>query len=312
MLEPRPKVLVADDDDNLRRLLLDSLPEKRYEVHTAANGDEAWDTIRNLRPDIVILDIMMPGLDGLAICGAVRNDRLTRHIPVIMLTAKGLLEDRLKGLESGADDYITKPFNPLELKARIEMHLRRYSRESDMSPVTQLPGNRAIERELSSRIAEGRKFAVCYIDLDDFKAFNDYFGFYAGSEVLKMTGELLGDVLLEHGGEGDFIGHIGGDDFVVLTSIDMAEPLCSAIIGKFDERIRFHYGEEELENGYIVSTDRSGRSMVFPIMTISISVVHNEFRRLTDPAQIGRIAAELKKYAKDLEGSVCVVDRRKA
>lgn len=189
--------------------------------------------------------------------------------------------------------------------------VRRHTRESEMSPVTQLPDNRAIEEELHGRLEEGCKFAICYIDLDDFNAYNDHFGFDSGTEVIKMTGELLGDVLGERGGNGDFAGHVGGDNFVVFTSIGLAEPLCSAIISRFDERIRSHYGRDDLENGFITGTDRSGCPMIFPIMTISISVVHNEYRTLTDPAQIGRIAAELSRYAKDLEGSVCVVDRRR-
>ena len=311
MLEPRPKVLVADDDENLRALISETLPKHRYEVYQAADGRQALDIIQGLKPDIVILDIMMPGIDGLEICRSVRENAQTRHIPVIMLTARAQLGDKLKGIECGADDYITKPFDPMELQARVEMHLRRYFRESDMSPVTQLPGSRAIEKALSSRIEEGRKFAVCYIDLDDFKAYNDQYGFYAGSEVIKMTGDLLAQTLAEHGGEEDFLGHVGGDDFMILTSIDRAEPLCAVIIERFDEKIRDHYQAEDLDAAYIVSTDRRGRTMRFPIMTVSISVVHNEQRRLTDPEQIGRIAAELKKYAKDLEGSVCVVDRRK-
>jgi diguanylate cyclase (GGDEF)-like protein len=310
MLEPRPKVLVADDDDDLRQLIHESLPKHKYEVYQASDGPETWEVVRNLRPDIVILDILMPGLDGLDICRNMRANQQTRHIPVIMLTAKVQLKDKLKGIECGADDYITKPFDPMELQARIAIHLRRYFRESDMSPVTQLPGSKAIEGALASRIEEGAKFAVCYVDLDDFKAFNDYYGFHAGSEVIRMTGELLAEAVREYGAEGDFLGHIGGDDFIILTSVDTAERLCSAIIEKFDDRIRSYYRPEDVEQGFIVSTDRRGHTMTFPIMTVSISVVHNENRNLTDPDQIGRIAAELKKYAKDLEGSVCVVDRR--
>ena len=313
MLQPRPKVLVTDDDHNLRQLLMEALPRHKFEVYQAADGNETWDTIRNLRPDIVLLDVMMPGLDGHEICKRMRENPQTRSIPVIMLTARAQLKDKLEGIESGADDYITKPFDPMELQARIEMHLRRYLRDSDMSPITELPGNKAIEDALVSRIESSRLFAMLYIDLDDFKAFNDYYGFTAGSEVIRMTGAVLAEALDKYGaesGEG-FLGHVGGDDFIILTAIDDAEAVSKEIIRLFDERIRDHYNPENLEKGYIVSIDRRGYVMKFPIMTISISIVHNEHRQLTDPAQIGRIAAELKKYAKDLEGSVYVFDRRK-
>lgn len=312
MLQPRPKVLVADDDHNLRQLLMEALPRHKYEVYQAADGPETWDTIKNLRPDLVLLDVMMPGMDGHEICKLMRENPQTRSIPVIMLTARAQLQDKLDGIESGADDYITKPFDPMELQARIEMHLRRYLRDSDLSPVTELPGNKAIEQALLERIESGRKFAMLYADLDDFKAFNDYYGFTAGSEVIRMTGDVLAEALQNNPSSDDFLGHVGGDDFIVLTPPENAEAVSKDIIRMFDERIREHYNPEDLAKGYIVSIDRRGYVMKFPVMTISISIVHNEYRQLTDPAQIGRIAAELKKYAKDLEGSVYVFDRRKA
>lgn len=311
MLQPRPKVLIADDDHNLRQLLKEALPRHKFEVYQSADGVETWDTVRNLRPDIVLLDVMMPGMDGLEICRLMRENPQTRNIPVLMLTAKAQLKDKLAGIESGADDYVTKPFDPLELQARLEMHLRRYLRESDMSPVTGLPGNNSIERALVQRLESGKKFAFLYVDLDDFKAYNDYYGFHRGTDVIAMTGRLLQDSVAAAGGDDDFLGHVGGDDFIVLTTVENAEPVSKEIIRRFDEDIRSFYQQEDLDKGYIVSVDRRGYVMKFPVMSISISVVHNEHRQLTDPDQVGRVAAELKKYAKELEGSVYVFDRRK-
>lgn len=312
MLQPRPKVLIADDDHNLRQLITESLPKHKYEVYQTADGERTWETVKNLHPDIVVLDIMMPGKSGNEVCRAMRANPATNNIPVIMLTAKAQVKDKLEGIESGADDYITKPFEPLELQARIDMHLRRFMRESDMSPLTELPGNRAIESALVSRLESGRKFALCYADLDDFKAYNDYYGFLAGSEVIKMTSEVLAEAVHEYGKEGDFLGHVGGDDFIILSDIDSAEDISKWIVKRFDEEILKHYKEEDLKRGYIVSLDRRGYVMRFPIMTISIAIIHNAYRQFTDTDQIARIAAELKKYAKDLEGSVYVFDRRKA
>ena len=311
MLEPRPKVLIADDNEALRRLIIEALPKHKFEVYQATDGFETLDTVKNLRPDIVILDVMMPGIDGTEVCRAMRENAQTRNIPVIMLTARTSIEDRLKGIESGADDYITKPFDFMELQARVEMHLRRYLRESDMNPVTELPGNKAIENELNSRLQSGTTFALCYVDLDDFKAYNDYYGFLAGSDIIRMTGQILTDAVNTKGTERDFLGHIGGDDFIILTSIDRSEAISEEIIRLFDIRIRDHYQDEDLDRGYIVASDRRGDVMRFPVMTISISVVHNKYRKLTDIVQVTRVAAELKKYAKDLEGSVYVFDRRK-
>ncbi len=311
MLQPRPKVLIADDDHNLRQLLTEALPKHKFEVYQAADGTEAWDIVRSLRPDLVLLDIMMPGLDGLEICRLMRGNPQTSNIPILMLTAKAQLKDKLEGIESGADDYITKPFDPMELQARIEMHLRRYQRETDMSPITELPGNKSIGNKLDERVESGEKFAFMYVDLDDFKAYNDFYGFNSGSEVIKMTGQLLRRAIDDKGNDKDFLGHVGGDDFIILTSIDKAEDVAREIVRLFDEEIPSYYQPEDLEKGYIVSVDRRGYVMKFPVMTISISIVHNEYRQLADAAQIGRVAAELKKYAKDLEGSVYVFDRRK-
>jgi diguanylate cyclase (GGDEF)-like protein len=149
------------------------------------------------------------------------------------------------------------------------------------------------------------------VDLDDFKPYNDYYGFLAGSDVIRMTGQILTGAVNTKGTEKDFLGHIGGDDFIILTSIDRSEAISEEIIRVFDTRIRDHYQDEDLDRGYIVASDRRGNVMRFPVMTISISIVHNKYRKLTDLVQVTRVAAELKKYAKDLDGSVYVFDRRK-
>lgn len=312
MLQPRPKVLIADDDHNLRELIVGALPKSKYEVYEAADGRETWETVKHLQPDIVLLDIIMPGIDGKEVCKLMRENPQTRNIPIIMLTAKVQLKDKLEGIESGADDYLTKPFDPLELQARIDMHLRRYLRETDMSPITELPGNKAIEKALLSRLSSDNKFALLYVDIDDFKAYNDYYGFTAGSEVIRATGAMLQQALTKKGKNEDFIGHVGGDDFVILTTVDRAESIAQEIIRLFDEKIPSYYQEEDKKKGYIVSLDRRDYVMKFPIMSISISIIHNQYRELTDLAQVGKIVAELKKYSKDLEGSVYVFDRRKA
>jgi len=294
MLEPRPKVLIADDDHNLRELLTEALPKHKFEVYQATDGNATWETIKNLRPDIVLLDVMMPGIDGTEICRNIRENPQTRNIPVIMLTAKAQLKDKLDGIESGADDYMTKPFDPLELQARIEMHLRRYLREVDISPITELPGNKTIEKTLETLLTEDREFALLYVDLDDFKAYNDYYGFTAGSEVIRMTGQILDRAVASRGSTNDLIGHVGGDDFVILTSIEKAEPVAAEIVRLFDKAIPVYYQAEDLEKGYIVAVDRRGNIMKFPIMTVSVSIVHNRYRRFTGTSQLGRIAAELK------------------
>jgi PleD family two-component response regulator len=309
--DKRYKILVVDDDPNIRELIVETLGEDKYRSIEARDGKEALMICKNEKPDIIVLDVMMPDLDGLEVCLRLRGEALTSHIPIILLTAKGVLEDKIKGMETGADDYLTKPFDPLELEARINMHLRRSVRDGEASPLTGLPGNRAIEETIDSRIRAGLKFAVCYIDLDDFKAYNDRYGFFAGSEVIKMTTQVILEALDKYGAEDDFIGHIGGDDFIVVTEMERAPLISQEIIRLFDARIPARYDPEDRGKGYITSTDRMGNINKFPIMTISVAIVHNTYRKIDHPGKVAQIAAELKKYAKSMGGSNYVFDRRR-
>ena len=305
------KILVVDDDPNIRELIVETLSEDRYRPIEARDGKEALLLCERERPDLVVRDVMMPDLDGLEVCLRLRGDLLTSHIPIILLTAKGMLEDKIKGMETGADDYVTKPFDPLELEARINMHLRRSVRDAEASPLTGLPGNRAIEENIAARIESGGKFAVCYADLDDFKAYNDRYGFVAGSEVIKMTAQSIIEAMEKYGNEEDFVGHIGGDDFIIVTEMDRAPLIAQELIRLFDARIPSHYEPEDRERGYIVSTDRQGNVHHFSIMSISIAIVHNTYRELDHPGKVAQIAAELKKYVKNMSGSNFVFDRRR-
>ena len=180
----------------------------------------------------------------------------------------------------------------------------------DANPLTRLPGSVAIETVLNRRLDSGKPFAFCYVDMDNFKAFNDRYGYARGSEVIKMTAEVVAEAVAERGGQGDFVGHIGGDDFVVITTPERYGETSRTIIERFDARIRDFYDADDREKGYIQGKTRRGEAATFPIMSISIVVVTNRDRRFTSPLHVGEVAAELKDYAKDLPGSVCVVDRR--
>jgi diguanylate cyclase (GGDEF)-like protein len=190
------------------------------------------------------------------------------------------------------------------LKKLEEMYL-------DASPLTRLPGGIAIETVLKKRIDSKQPIAFCVLDLDNFKAFNDRYGYANGSEVIKESAKIIDNVVKSKGTPDDFIGHVGGDDFVVITTPEFMREISSEIISQFDRRIPDFYDSEERERGYILGKTRQGIEMEFPIMSISIAIVTNEHRQLTNPLEASEIAAELKDYAKTIPKSVFVVDKRR-
>jgi diguanylate cyclase (GGDEF)-like protein len=216
------------------------------------------------------------------------------------------------GIDAGADDYVVKPFEPKELTARIRMILRRTERDLEANPLTRLPGNVSILSELDRRLNSNALFAVCYADLDKFKAYNDKYGFEHGDEVIKETARILIRAVQKFGNSDDFIGHIGGDDFVVVTTPDKADDMCKKIILDFEKAAPSFYNEADRKKGYIIAEDRKGKEQKIPLLSISIGVVTNELRSISHVAQIGEIGAELKERAKRLERSNYVKDQRKA
>jgi len=305
------RVLVVDDDPDIRDVLRIILEAEKYEVIEAENGEDAVKIVIQKAPDIVLLDYKMPKMDGREVCRLIKKDILLRHLPIIMVTGKGEIVDKVDGIEAGADDYIVKPFEPEELLAHIRMILRRSEIDLEANPLTRLPGNLSILNELNQRLAGNKLFASCYVDLDRFKAYNDTYGFQHGDNVIKETARILLRNVKEFGNSGDFVGHVGGDDFVVVTSIPIMDKLCSKIIEDFDKTTRNFYNETDWKNGYIIAHDRQDLEKKLPLLSISIGVVTNEFRKINHVAQIGEIGAELKSFAKSLKKSNYVVDKRK-
>jgi len=305
------RILVVDDDRNLRKIIQTNLELAGYDVTTAANGEDALRTLDAMQPDLIVLDVMMPVMDGYEVARRVRRHPSNTHVPIIMLTAKSEVEDKVAGFDAGADDYITKPFGPQELLARVKAKIRRVEVDSSLSPLTRLPGNLAIEAELRRRIEVNEPFAVLYLDLDNFKAFNDVYGFTHGDEAIQLVASTAVDVMRRRGTPQDFIGHIGGDDFILVTLPPRAEEMAREIIDSFDRDIRKLYNAQDLRQGYIETRDRRGTLNRFPIMSLSIAIVSNEHRKLENYAQIGESAAELKRYAKSIGGSVYVKDKRR-
>jgi PleD family two-component response regulator len=271
---------------------------------------EALEKVYTESLDLILLDILMPKVDGYQVCREIRDDLLLADIPIIMLTIKGGEKDEIKGLGVGADDYIVKPFRPGVLLARARTVLKRTIQGLEANPLPRLPGSTAIIDEMEERIEGNRLFAVLYFDLDNFKAFNDRHSFERGDKVIQQTARIIVEHMKEVGNPEDFIGHIGGDDFIVITSPDKVDLICPRIIKSFDKEILKFYSPRDRAKGYITGKDRQGRINKFPIMSITIGVVTNTKRKFNHTGQVAAVGAELKRYGKSLGGSNYVIDRR--
>lgn len=307
---PKAKILIIDDDPDIRDVLTITLLAENYEVIEAADGEEGLARAQTERPDLVIVDYKMPKRDGREVCRQLKKDILLSHIPIIMLTGKGETADKVGGINAGADDYIVKPFEPDELLARIRMTIRRSSRDLEANPLTRLPGNLAILGELQERINANSLFAVCYVDLDKFKSLNDKYGFERGDKLIQECARILLAACATCGNHNDFVGHIGGDDFVLITTPDKVDALCPFIIKEFDRAAPALYNEEDRRAGFIVALDRQGSQQKIPLTSISIGVVSNEKRKISHVAEVGEIGAELKKQAKTVGHSNYIKDMR--
>lgn len=306
------KILIVDDEFQVRQLLRTALG-KTYDVAEADCGEEALRLARTGDYRLVLLDLMMPGMSGYEVCLRLRRNPLTCHMTVVMLTARDREEDVIGGLQVGADDYIVKPFKISELKARIESHLRRQWRELQANPLTGLPGNLQIEQVIKAHLKTGEPFSVAYADLNNFKTFNDAYGFAAGDAVLDFSATLLTRVIAEVGDpDEDFVGHVGGDDFVFITDPTRVEPVCAMIVDRFDEEVLDFYSAEDLQRKGLYAADRQGNQTFVPLMGISIAVVVAEPTQYEHPAQISQIAAEIKMYLKQQGNgrSRYLIDRR--
>jgi diguanylate cyclase (GGDEF)-like protein len=304
------RVLVVDDEKNILDIIRFNLEMEGYEVITSKEGEEALKLVHEVKPDLILCDIMMPVLDGLEVCRRLKADGRTNQIPVVMLSARTQAQDKISSIEAGADDFITKPFDFSDLVARMKINLIRAKQKRDVSPLTSLPGSISIEAETKQRISKNRLFSVLYVDIDNFKPFNDLYGFPTGDKAVRLLASIVDDAVKRHGNIDDFIGHAGGDDFVVITTPERSSIIAEEIINHFDQQIVILYHDEDLKRGYSILVDRLGRDNYIPIMTLSIGVASNNKRRITTHWEVGEIAKETLSYAKSIPGSTYFVDRR--
>ncbi len=284
------KILIVEDDFDISNMLRIFFSGQGYQVDVAARGNDALDQCRKGLPDLVVLDIMLPDMDGYAVCKAMRTTTRTSHIPIIFLTQKDERSDKIAGLELGADDYITKPFDIEELKLRVGTAIRTHQRLNMTDPRTGLPSARLIEDQLRNIMRE-TNWTLLLVGVDNLSPFTDAYGFVAGDEVMRFTAMLLNEVVDTLGTLDDFIGHASNETLVLITISEDVEAIEAALREKFDEGIMAHYNFMDREQGGIATPDGS----LAPLMRLSIGIVSGKTQRFSDIREITETAAEYRR-----------------
>ncbi|MEW6239644.1 MAG: response regulator [Chloroflexota bacterium] len=289
----KPRLLVVEDDADIQNMLKIYFGGLDFEVDTASRGADALEKTRSVLPHLIVLDIMLPDIDGYEVCRTLRTNTRTSHIPVIFLTQKDERSDKLQGLELGADDYITKPFDIEELKLRVTGAIRRSERESLTDPRSGLPAGRLIEEQLR-RIIRETGWALLDFRVNHFDAFRDVYGFVAGDDVMRFTAMLLNEVVDELGTPSDFIGHAGGDNFIVVTAETSAEAVRERMKQRFAEEVQSHYNFMDRQQGFI-QVPRDGATVQTPFMTLAVGIVSPSRQSFADIREITELAAEARR-----------------
>lgn len=287
-----------------------ALSERNFTVSTLPDGASSIAAVYNDPPDLIIIHLDVPPKGGLAIAREIKLDNVFAHIPVLLLAPPDQMASLLAGGDFPFDDYLVDTADPTDLMARVDLIILRTKRQLDANPLTRLPGNNSITHELETRLRQKQDFATVYIDLDNFKAFNDKYGFDRGDQALRLTARLLVNCVSAASPQDYFIGHVGGDDFLFITPQTQFEEACDLVIQNFDAITRSLYDDDDRQKGFIVSKNRHGEEETFALMTISLAVVLNHNGRYSHHGEISAVSAELKKQAKKQSSSCCVVDRR--
>jgi PleD family two-component response regulator len=310
-MDGKPTVLIVDDDPDTCALLKERLAEDGVVSEAVHDGVSAVQRAIALRPQLVVLDLALPELSGDQVFERLQADHRTRYTPVVFLTGSSRRDDKVRHLRAGADDYVTKPFDIEELAARVQTALRRSRTLGGLNPLSGLPGNTAIYEEMTSRLRAGCRFACLYLDIDNFKSFNDRYGFTRGDTLIAELAEAIFGAVAASGDDA-FLGHIGGDDFVILCAADEAEPLAEEIVARFGVRSRQLHDAGDIAAGGYEAPDRRGLRSRWPFASVSVGIALSDARAFSTAAALAQAAAEMKTVAKRQIERRVALDRRHA
>ena len=307
-------IVLVDDTKELCELVAELYENEIDYEFVCSNSDKT-----SLRKALLsVPDLIVINEDGLEdettsnVCKYIRKGKDNAITPIIVTSSQKDENHRLDILKKGVEYYIPKPLNKQYFYYTIRNLSHLISSNRCISALTGLPGNIQIENELKRRIGSKGMYAVLYTDLDNFKAYNDKYGFMNGDEVIKYTAEVLKDAIQEHGKRGDFLGHIGGDDFVAIVDYENAKKIGRTVVKIFDKGIKEYYSEEDIKKGGVRLLNRKGKMEKYPITTITVAMISNRYKQYKSPLEIGEDGAAVKKKAKAIPGSTFLEDRRKS
>ena len=304
------QILIIEDEQTVADIIAINLRIETFEVEVALNGTSGLARARQGDIDLIVCDIMMPDVDGYEICRQLKSDPETRGIPIILLTARTEVENKVAGLEAGADDFITKPFNFNELVDHINMNLDRAANKYTTDVLTGLPGNINSDDMLKEKVVSGEPFAYMLVSINDLRPYREAYGDKKFEEVLRFASRVISSIINGHGSVGNSAFYLGGGNFSVLADPALAEHFACDILDEFDIGIRDFYYKEDVIKGCVSSFDRRGALVDNPLMTVSIGIASNGHREIKSHWEAAEIAREVLEYAVTFPVSKYVMDRR--
>ncbi len=304
------EIYLIDEDKTLKETLKKIFEDDKDYRFKSISANKLDVALKNI-PSLIIVNEDTISKNPFEICKKVKEDDDNSITPIIVLSSNKEHSHRLAMLELGVVHYIKHPIDKDYLYYTIKNVLNLIYINRRVSPLTGLPGNVQIQAEMKKRFLIGETFAMMYLDLDNFKAYNDLYGFLKGDEIIKFTARTILKNVHTDENEDCFVGHIGGDDFVAITSKTNYDEICQNIIADFDANILKYFTDEDAKNGYMEVENRKGILEQFPLTSISIGVVEVEKGRFSNVLEIGEAGASVKHLAKTIPGSTYVIDRRK-
>ena len=304
-------VLIVDDTPEIINLTLKLFKKDNgfVFVHCSSDTPTLRSGLQSI-PDLIVVNADDLKNDVRGVCEFVRKNKENNITPIIITTSARDEEFKIDMMKNKVEYVISKPLNEKYFYYTIKNISGLISANRCISALTGLPGNIQIENELKRRISSRSQYAVMYIDLDNFKAYNDKYGFMNGDEVIKFTSDIIQEAVQKYGTKGDFVGHVGGDDYVAIVNYENSKKIAKYIIKKFDSDIANFYTEEDISKGYIRVLNRKGKFEKYAIMTITVAMISNKYKKYVTPLEIGEDGASIKKKAKTIEGSTFLEDKR--